>query len=155
MFIHDAVLEAVVCGNTEVSATNMRKYVNSLQSSDTGNSFEKQFQVTCLCNGLAFSLFTYCSCLTIQVLQATSPVGNKRICRAGSQPGVQEKNRYQDIIPCWCSFYVLCRSSLATVVPYLQWTVRELFSTWKGVLVIVLIRTQLQYQTTSMRVSWM
>ena len=48
MFVHDAILEALLSGKTEVSAQNLRIYVNNLRRVDDDtemNGFEKQFKV--------------------------------------------------------------------------------------------------------------
>lgn len=48
-FIHDAVLESLVCGNTQVPATSIKKAMTRLvrKSLDTNrNGFETQFHVS-------------------------------------------------------------------------------------------------------------
>ncbi|XP_062509499.1 receptor-type tyrosine-protein phosphatase F-like isoform X2 [Corticium candelabrum] len=79
-FIHDAVLEALTCGNTQIPVQNLRTAVAKLSKKDakTGKTgFECHFQV----------------------LQTTGPQMDKQLCKAGSQPAVTAKNRYQDILP--------------------------------------------------------
>ena len=49
IFIHDAVLEAVICGNTEVHARNLQAHVQSLISPDPGDNvtpMEMEFRVS-------------------------------------------------------------------------------------------------------------
>lgn len=48
MFIHDAVMEAVLCGNTQIRVQNLRVVLNNLQRSrgSGGESgFELEFKV--------------------------------------------------------------------------------------------------------------
>ena len=52
MFIHDAVLESVVCGNTQIPAEDFRTTFDSLKQTipDTNESgFQAQFNVCILC----------------------------------------------------------------------------------------------------------
>ncbi|XP_062509482.1 receptor-type tyrosine-protein phosphatase epsilon-like [Corticium candelabrum] len=79
-FIHDAVLEALTCGNTQIPVQNLRTAVAKLSKKDAKSGktgFERHFQV----------------------LQTTGPQMDKQFCKAGSQPAVTVKNRYQDILP--------------------------------------------------------
>lgn len=76
VFIHDAVLETVLCGTTEVQVTDLQKYVFTMQAANA-SAFEKQFEM----------------------LQATTSALNKYNCKCGSHPSVQDKNRYPDILP--------------------------------------------------------
>lgn len=49
IFVHDSVLEAVVCGETQVSASNFRLAMTKLGKVDPGtglNGFELQHQVS-------------------------------------------------------------------------------------------------------------
>ena len=51
MFVHDAVLEALISGKTEVSSQNLRKYIENLKRKDADtdqNGFERQFKVESL-----------------------------------------------------------------------------------------------------------
>lgn len=48
VFVHDAVLEALLSGKTEVFSQDLRAYVESLKQTDQDtdqNGFEKQFRV--------------------------------------------------------------------------------------------------------------
>lgn len=50
MFIHDAMLESITCGNTQVSASDLQRAVTKLKQRDpitklTG--YEQQFKVMC------------------------------------------------------------------------------------------------------------
>ena len=48
MFIHDAILEAITCGNTQVSAANLQRTVTLLKQRDPNTkltAFEQQFKV--------------------------------------------------------------------------------------------------------------
>lgn len=50
-FIHDAVLECWMCGDTQIAATNLRKKMTKLRSKNlTTNStgYEEQFKVQCV-----------------------------------------------------------------------------------------------------------
>ena len=49
MFIHDAVLESVTCGDTQISATNLRAAIKKMSKVDpvtNKNTFESQFHVS-------------------------------------------------------------------------------------------------------------
>ena len=48
MFIHDAILESITCGNTQINVTNLQKVVNKLKQKDQVTSltgFEQQLKV--------------------------------------------------------------------------------------------------------------
>ena len=46
MFIHDALKELILCGETEILAPNLRIVINKLSRMTDGTTgFEKQFQV--------------------------------------------------------------------------------------------------------------
>ena len=48
MFIHDAILESVTCGDTQIAATNLRSSLNRMKKKDPLNqlnTFQHQFQV--------------------------------------------------------------------------------------------------------------
>ena len=52
MFIHDALSELVVCGETDILAANIRINTNHMKECSTGEAitgFLKQFQVTVDC----------------------------------------------------------------------------------------------------------
>ena len=47
IFIHDAILEAVTCGDTQISASNLRRSIQKLSYSDPETNyigFESQFK---------------------------------------------------------------------------------------------------------------
>ena len=49
VFIHDAVLESVTCGDTQISATNLRAAIQKMSRVDSAthkNTFEAQFHVS-------------------------------------------------------------------------------------------------------------
>lgn len=51
IFIHDALLEAVTCGNTEVPARNLYAYIQKLTQIEAGENvtgMELEFKVFCL-----------------------------------------------------------------------------------------------------------
>ena len=57
MFVHDALSELVLCGETDMIAADIRKGINKLKrtiSGDTITGFQKEFQVymctNCLIN---------------------------------------------------------------------------------------------------------
>ena len=65
MFIHDALNELIMCGETEIAATNLRTTINHLSTQIEGekmSGFEHQFQVW---TGLR--LFSNCSRLYVRV----------------------------------------------------------------------------------------
>ena len=48
MFIHDAILESITCGNTQVSAADLQRAVTKLKQRDPGTKltgYEQQFKV--------------------------------------------------------------------------------------------------------------
>ena len=48
MFLHDAMLESVTCGDTEISSANMRtamRRLNRLNPADNTTGFHTQFKV--------------------------------------------------------------------------------------------------------------
>jgi netrin-G3 ligand len=79
-FIHDAVLEALVCGNTQIPVESLRVAVSKLskrneKSQKTG--YDGHFEV----------------------LQTTGQQTEKHLYKAGNQPAAAKKNRYRDILP--------------------------------------------------------
>lgn len=67
IFIHDALLEAVTCGNTEVPARNLGAHIQKLSQPDPGETvtgMELEFKVCDLfhlwCLPLSFIIFIYC-----------------------------------------------------------------------------------------------
>ena len=74
MFVHDSLSELVMCGETEVGATNFRIKMNQLQKPIPGDpsgatGFQRQFEVhymsctvdfICMCN--MFTHLTHVSC---------------------------------------------------------------------------------------------
>jgi hypothetical protein len=58
IFIHDALLEAVICGNTEVAARNLHTHIQKLMLPETGENItgmELEFKVS-----IAFRMFSLC-----------------------------------------------------------------------------------------------
>ena len=53
MFVHEALLEAIRCGNTEIPASDLRTTMNELEETDTAgeNEYQKQFLVSGVCLG--------------------------------------------------------------------------------------------------------
>ena len=48
MFIHDAILESITCGNTQISTANLQIRVNKLKQRDGDTNlsgYEQQFKV--------------------------------------------------------------------------------------------------------------
>ena len=46
MFIHDALLELIMCGETEIPAPDLESIINKLSETNDGTTeFDKQFQV--------------------------------------------------------------------------------------------------------------
>ncbi|XP_065834055.1 receptor-type tyrosine-protein phosphatase S-like isoform X2 [Oscarella lobularis] len=78
-FIHVALLEAVLCGNTQIPVPSFRSAFSKLSKKDgKGRSgFERQYLV----------------------LQTDSTRVSKALCTAGLHPSVRKKNRYLDIVP--------------------------------------------------------
>lgn len=77
------------------------------------------FQLIGYTINLSYLFFTFCPCVwLVQVLEATAISGNKRNCKAGSHPAVYGKNRYQDIIPCWCTSTVFFKTIWCLMLLY-------------------------------------
>lgn len=58
IFIHDALLEAVICGNTEVAARNLHTHIQKLMLPETGENItgmELEFKVS-----ITFKMFSFC-----------------------------------------------------------------------------------------------
>ena len=50
MFIHDALLELIMCGETEIPAPDLESTINKLSETNDGTTeFDKQFQVYIAC----------------------------------------------------------------------------------------------------------
>ena len=51
IFIHDAILESVTCGDTQIEAGNLRRRLTQLQKKDESGrtGFELQFSVSTQC----------------------------------------------------------------------------------------------------------
>ena len=52
MFVHDALSELVLCGETDIPAADIRISINNLKKTITGENitgFQKQFQVDNFC----------------------------------------------------------------------------------------------------------
>ena len=51
IFIHDAILESVTCGDTQIEAGNLRRRLTQLQNKDESGrtGFELQFSVSTQC----------------------------------------------------------------------------------------------------------
>ena len=50
MFIHDAILESITCGNTQVSAADLHRAVTKLKQRDPHTKltgYEQQYKVLC------------------------------------------------------------------------------------------------------------
>ena len=50
MFIHDAILESITCGNTQVSAADLQRAVTKLKQRDPHTKltgYEQQYKVLC------------------------------------------------------------------------------------------------------------
>ena len=48
IFIHDAILESVTCGDTQIEASNLRvamRKLNEVPHNSTGNGYQQQFSV--------------------------------------------------------------------------------------------------------------
>ena len=49
IFIHDAILESVTCGDTQIEASNLRvamRKLNEVPHNSTGNGYQQQFSET-------------------------------------------------------------------------------------------------------------
>ena len=57
MFIHDAILESVTCGDTQIAATNLRVAISKMNKKDRLsqlNIFQNQFKVGVVCRILLY-----------------------------------------------------------------------------------------------------
>ena len=76
VFVHDSLSELVMCGETEVGATNFRIKMNQLQKPIPGDpsgatGFQRQFEVhymsctvdfICMCNMFTHLTHVFCEC---------------------------------------------------------------------------------------------
>ena len=70
MFVHDALSEWVLCGETDIAAADIRKSITNLKKNITGDTitgFQKEFQVyTCApCNYYYRLIHKHWSCVYI------------------------------------------------------------------------------------------
>ena len=68
MFIHDAILESISCGNTQINVVNLQKVVNKLKQRDQTTSltgFEQQLKVTTNYELIRYLLFKSVICTYI------------------------------------------------------------------------------------------
>ena len=98
MFLHDAVLESLMCGNTQIPVHDFRRCVESLHRWDPSSGlsgFQSQFQVPC---------HVQCSrpipipLIFIQVLEQMSPKPGE-VASATARSN-KNKNRYSNYLPC-------------------------------------------------------
>ena len=94
-FIYVALLEAVLCGNTQIPVQNLRSAFSKLSEKDSKGrcGFELQYRVR------ISPLLCYAYVLVIQVLETASAHVSKALRMTGRDPRVQKKNRYLDIVP--------------------------------------------------------
>jgi len=95
-FIHDAILESITCGNTQISASNLQIRVNKLKQRDgTTNltGFEQQFKA-CLYTLPSQIYIILCQ---MQVLEQVSPrIENQQSAQAIKH---NDKNRPKHCLP--------------------------------------------------------
>lgn len=103
MFIHDALSEYITCGETEITASNMRAKFNHLSKTIPGKGvtgFANQFQVSfhgirrCGHEGVI------CSSLSVQLLEQVSRKPEEEDCSDAVEHFNRNKNRYPDRLPC-------------------------------------------------------
>ena len=113
IFIHDAILESVICGNTEISPENFRQVVSNLRMVDKKDGkiqLQREYEVIihfgylsfCLFVCLFICLFIYLLCVC-KVLGLVSPKQSDVVHIVASQH--PDRNRSQDFLPCkvhWC-----------------------------------------------------
>ena len=63
VFIHDAILEAVTCGDTQVESGNLRAKLNKMQKKNQSGKteLELQFAVSPLINITSYTPFIHCN----------------------------------------------------------------------------------------------
>ena len=98
MFIHDAILESVTCGDTQISASSLKANIAKMKKSDNKNQpqgFKHQFKVyssTGVCGKWSSHLF-----ILLQILEQVSPNPEEVHCGGAlSYPG---RNRSQKFLP--------------------------------------------------------
>lgn len=93
VFIHDAVLEAVTCGNTEVHARNLLHHIKRLSEPGEGGMLG----------------------LTEEFRKLSNPNQARRLKQgAGSLPINRSKNRLANILPCKRTFALIILDRLLT-----------------------------------------
>ena len=61
-FIHDAILEAITCGDTQIESGDLRAKLNKMQKNQSGKTeLELQFTVSPLINTTSYTLFIHCN----------------------------------------------------------------------------------------------
>ena len=104
VFIHDAILESVTCGDTQIGASDLRAALRTLrsraQSGETG--FEHQFGVSCVPmspHSLACGVCacTQCGALSCQILEKVSP--NPAEAKVVAAQRNHKKNRSMEFPP--------------------------------------------------------
>ena len=60
VFIHDAILEVVTCGDTQIECNNLRDKLNTMQKNQSDKTeLELQFNVSLLINTTSYTLFIF------------------------------------------------------------------------------------------------
>ena len=69
IFIHDAILESVTCGDTQIEAGNLRRRLSQLQKKDDSGrtGFELQFSVSTQCGIYGYTIMCMYSHLSVCV----------------------------------------------------------------------------------------
>ena len=96
-FIHDAILESVTCGDTQISATNLRTRVAKMKRNDSKNQphgFQYQLKVSKFCmvrdRHLAFFFI-------LQILAQVSP--NPKEIHCSGALNCPDRNRSDKYLP--------------------------------------------------------
>ena len=100
MYLHDAILESLVCGNTQIPGHDLQRTMEVLHRWDpkTGLSgFQTRFQVR---TWFQFHIAHSNSIPPSQVLEQVSPKPDEG--GSVSAKGNMKKNRYENYLPCKC-----------------------------------------------------
>ena len=102
MFIHDAILESVTCGDTQIAATNLKDSITKMKKHDSKNKphgFKYQFKVCLLhhtCTQVC-GMGSSHSFILLQILEQVSP--NPKEVHCGGALSYPERNRSQEFLP--------------------------------------------------------
>ena len=113
-FIHDAILESVTCGDTQISATNLRTRIAKMKRNDTKNQphgFQYQFKVCRFCMVRSRYPLIFFS---LQILEQVSP--NPKEIHCSGALNCPDRNRSDKYLPGELAYIPIVNWDHGTVV---------------------------------------